>query len=360
MPQVSIIVPVYKAENVLSRCIDSILAQSFLDFELILVDDGSPDNSGLICDSYAAKDSRITVVHQRNSGVSAARNTGISHAKCPYILFVDSDDYLDLDYVSQLVSHPSDLTICGIETRDDHDHFLYNTPYTPVVCTTREEIDFPRLYEEILLYSPYCKLFRLDLIQQNQIRFHPTITWGEDGMFVADYLQYIHSLNVLKYTGYYYIKYGTDASLSTKLRENIVEMVVTSREYCIEQMRNTSPHHYEAVKDICTDDLRWNCVYFVNKFLLNTTIKKREKIRVLNIFCSFPHVVFTLQHPETYYPAHATLYTMLKTANPRKIVAFQYKQIRRNRIKRALYAYYDQLPHWVKKVYRTVKRGIRL
>lgn len=95
MAQVSIIVPVYQVEKYLRQCIDSILAQTFTDFELILVDDGSKDQSGEICDEYAAKERRICVIHQANQGPGAARNHGVAAACGTYILFLDSDDMLD-------------------------------------------------------------------------------------------------------------------------------------------------------------------------------------------------------------------------------------------------------------------------
>ena len=95
MPIVSVIVPVYKVENVLHYCIDSILNQTYKNFELILVDDGSPDNSGKICDEYAKKDNRIKVIYKENGGVSSARNCGIDAAKGKYVCFVDSDDYVN-------------------------------------------------------------------------------------------------------------------------------------------------------------------------------------------------------------------------------------------------------------------------
>ena len=89
-PKISVIVPVYKVEQYLPRCIDSILAQTFTDFELLLIDDGSPDNSGKICDEYAAKDARIRVFHNQNQGVSATREFGVQHALGVFIQFVDS------------------------------------------------------------------------------------------------------------------------------------------------------------------------------------------------------------------------------------------------------------------------------
>ena len=115
MPKISVIVPVYKVEKYLRECVDSILAQTFRDFELILVDDGSPDNCGAICDEYAAKDSRVRCVHQENQGLSGARNSGIDVAQGEFITFVDSDDRIDARYLEILMSameDGADVAIC--------------------------------------------------------------------------------------------------------------------------------------------------------------------------------------------------------------------------------------------------------
>ncbi len=118
MCEISIIVPVYKVEPYLRKCVDSILAQTFTDFEVILVDDGSPDNSGKICDEYASKDSRVRVIHKENGGLSSARNAGIDVARGKYLGFVDSDDYIEKDMYELLydniVKEQADLSICGI------------------------------------------------------------------------------------------------------------------------------------------------------------------------------------------------------------------------------------------------------
>lgn len=121
MPTISVIVPVYKVEPYLRRCVDSILAQTFADFELILVDDGSPDNCPAICDEYAAKDSRVRVIHQENGGLSAARNAGIdwafANSDSQWLSFIDSDDCVLTEYLKVLlnvaVSHQADISICG-------------------------------------------------------------------------------------------------------------------------------------------------------------------------------------------------------------------------------------------------------
>lgn len=117
MPELSIIVPVYKVEKYLPKCIDSILAQTFRDFELILIDDGSPDNCGAICDDYAARDSRIKVIHQENAGVSAARNAGLDIATGTYLGFVDSDDWIEPEMYETMIATAKeknvDVVVCG-------------------------------------------------------------------------------------------------------------------------------------------------------------------------------------------------------------------------------------------------------
>lgn len=102
MPNISIIVPIYKAEQVLAKCVDSILAQTYRDWELLLIDDGSPDGSGKLCDGYAARDGRVRAIHKPNGGVSSARNLGIQEARGEHILFVDSDDWIEPDMCETL------------------------------------------------------------------------------------------------------------------------------------------------------------------------------------------------------------------------------------------------------------------
>ena len=116
MPIIRIIIPVYKAEGHLHRCVDSILAQSFTDFELLLVDDGSPDGSGKICDEYAAKDSRVKVLHKQNGGVSSARQTGIENAAGEYTIHADPDDWIEPTMLEELYNkateEDADMVMC--------------------------------------------------------------------------------------------------------------------------------------------------------------------------------------------------------------------------------------------------------
>lgn len=113
-PRVTLIVPIYKVEEYLPACLDSILAQTMRDFELILVDDGSPDNCGAICDAYAARDSRVRVIHQKNAGVSAARNAGLDVARGEYISFIDGDDRIAPGFLECLLEPGTDIAQCGV------------------------------------------------------------------------------------------------------------------------------------------------------------------------------------------------------------------------------------------------------
>lgn len=185
---VSIIVPVYNAEKFLELCITSIINQSYNDIELILIDDGSTDNSGKICDEYALKDERITVFHCRNNGVSAARNIGLDNAKGKYIIFIDSDDYVEKNYVEELVkaieSDKNELAIVGIKeiyndkikirkSRGDYTGSLKNDYYGM--------IDFLCLIGG--------KIYLKEIIDLNNIRFVNKIKYAEDELFNLIYYQ---------------------------------------------------------------------------------------------------------------------------------------------------------------------------
>lgn len=128
MPLISVIVPVYNVERVLHFCIDSIIAQSYKDFELILVNDGSADNSGEICDQYAERDKRISVIHKENGGVSSARNVGIKKSKGEYICFIDADDYMEKSMIETMVHYmhtsQSDIVSCGVNWVDEDGNTL--------------------------------------------------------------------------------------------------------------------------------------------------------------------------------------------------------------------------------------------
>lgn len=356
MAKVSIIVPVYRAERVLSRCVGSILAQTCADFELILVDDGSPDGSGRICDGYADSDSRVKVIHKVNGGVSAARNTGLAHAQGEHILFVDSDDFVDPDYIRRLCENQADLIMCGMDILDEQGNVIH-TKRTEYKCySSKQTIDYPFLYRDLWLYSPYCKLLRGDIIRENGLRFPEGITWGEDGMFIADYLRYVDTVVLIDYVGYHYIKYATQETLSTKVRDDILDMISFSREYCVNRMRETAPQHYAAVKEVCTKDIQGNNSYFIRRLLYNTERTTKSKLETYRKFLDSPYVSAILQEPEKYYPEDPILCRCLRQPTAEATV----KQHSRLWMKQKIRAWiYFKLYVWQPKAVKKLCRKLR-
>lgn len=164
MSQISVIVPVYKVERYLPRCVDSILSQTFTDFELILVDDGSPDKCGIICDEYAKKDPRVFVIHQKNCGVSVARNNGIEwslkNSDSQWLTFIDSDDWIHPQYLELLYSAANelglDISACEYKDTTTTSSFSHISNYTPKKITSE---DF-YINNPITPVAPWCKLYR--------------------------------------------------------------------------------------------------------------------------------------------------------------------------------------------------------
>lgn len=189
---ISVIIPIYNAEKYLEKCIESILIQTYKDFELILVDDGSKDNSGKICNEYAEKDSRIRVIHKKNAGVSAARNTGIENAKGEFIAFVDSDDWLEKNSLKilhrEITEQNADLAAGSFEriTRKGRQRHTFKSA---LYCGDEIAENITELIG--LLCGPvWGKLFRRDNIVNEQIRFNPEIPMLEDNYFLMTYLQF--------------------------------------------------------------------------------------------------------------------------------------------------------------------------
>ena len=178
-PVISVIVPVYNTELYLRRCIDSILSQTFTDFELLLIDDGSTDRSGAICDEYAAKDKRVRVFHKENGGVSLARNLGLDEAKGEWIEFVDSDDWVDLSLLEKMYTSglkgKADIVICDF-------YMLGNgaKTYYRAVDWISDKVESMQKYIVSVWTVVWNMLVRKELYQNNLLYFMPGYTYCED------------------------------------------------------------------------------------------------------------------------------------------------------------------------------------
>lgn len=197
MEKVSFIIPVYRIdEEYLKECIESVLKQSYNNIEIILIDDGSPDNCGKVCDEYAAKDSRVISIHQENAGVSVARNNGITRASGDYIAFVDSDDWVEADYAEKIITafkdEPADIVLFGYSSEygkvSDVHLIGKNAMYEG------EEIDFLRkgilnpigICLENIPASPWAKVFRREFIKETKLLYVPGLKRMQDNVFCFD------------------------------------------------------------------------------------------------------------------------------------------------------------------------------
>lgn len=206
MPKISVIVPVYNTEQYLPHCIDSILAQTFIDFELLLIDDGSKDISGEICDEYAAKDSRIRVYHKKNGGVSSARNLGLDNIRGSWVTFCDSDDYVDSCWLHNYITsidENCDLVVQNIK--------LIGKDYTKIagpkidIAGSGREIMIALKYDEGTIGYPVNKLFSSKIIKENNLKFREDFKLREDEEFVLRYLLYVKKGRITNRGGYNYI-----------------------------------------------------------------------------------------------------------------------------------------------------------
>ena len=195
MHLVSIIVPVYNVSKYVSCCIDSVLNQSISDFELLLVDDGSTDDCGSICDSYAERDNRIRVFHKVNGGVSSARNVGLDHARGEWVFFLDADDLLPVHTLESLLAHAGpdvDMVYGGIRKFDDTDDDVETIPVFREGKIAVEDalaafIVPKQRYGDWHRYL-FNRIYRLSIVKEFGLRFNTDIYYKEDGLFVVQYL----------------------------------------------------------------------------------------------------------------------------------------------------------------------------
>jgi glycosyltransferase involved in cell wall biosynthesis len=191
-PLVSIIVPVYKVESYIKECLDSICAQTYNNIEIIVIDDGTPDNAGRIADECAKNDSRITVIHQANGGVSTARNTGLNAAIGDFVIFVDSDDYLAPDYTEYMLNL---LLNTQSEMAVSLNFFSTDKPNSKQIERKNERDTYTpsQALEAIYLYrigvACWNKIYRRDFIEKNNLRFMPELWFGEVMTFNVEAFQ---------------------------------------------------------------------------------------------------------------------------------------------------------------------------
>ena len=218
-PTVSIIVPVYNAEATISRCIESIINQEYRDFELLLIDDGSTDSSGTICDRYAAEDSRIRLIHKENTGVSETRNMALDLACGTYLQFLDSDDWITPNatrlFVEEAERYHCDMVISDFY-RVVGKRVAQKGDIDDDCVLTQEEFSAHMLQNPADFYYGvlWNKLYRRDIVEKYHLRMNPQISWCEDFMFNLEYIRHAEVFYALQVPVYYYVK--TKGSLASQ------------------------------------------------------------------------------------------------------------------------------------------------
>lgn len=214
MPAISVIIPVYRVERYLDACVSSVLAQTFGDFEIILVDDGSPDGCPALCDAWARKDPRIRVIHRENGGLSAARNTGIEAAKGQFLTFVDSDDLLEPDTLRRAWEaqrqYSADLVVYNLVYVDENNRPLASPDFTVFQDEVLDEAEVWRRYfaleeQKIYYVVAWNKLYRAELFRE--LRYAEGKRY-EDQFLMPQLLAQCGRIACLAYPGYRYVQRG--------------------------------------------------------------------------------------------------------------------------------------------------------
>lgn len=225
---VSIIVPAYNAEKILPKCLDSILSQTYKDFEVILINDGSKDRTGKVADGYAAKDNRIKVIHKTNGGVSSARNEGLKIATGEWVTFIDADDWVEPGFIANMITgQETDIVVGGYHSIGNGE--IEERKYTSKLITGGEmSVVFKKHLTDMTFLCPWGKLFKHDIIRQNGLCFNTDMRIGEDTVFVWNYLAYCNRLSFVGGQNYNYqtekadFKYAIDASQSLMTIKRII------------------------------------------------------------------------------------------------------------------------------------------
>lgn len=286
---ISVIVPIYKVEKYLNQCIDSILKQSYSNLEIILVDDGSPDKCGKICDEYAKRDNRIKVIHKENRGLSDARNCGLRVANGEYIIFVDSDDYIDVNMckvlLNNIINDNTDIVICNFCYFNDTNKTknIFNKCLNNGVFYSIDVIKKYFLYTPIELIVSWNKIYKRELFIEGE-SFFPINRLHED--WATSYRLYFKAdkISIVNDILYYYRKRnGSIANnISEKnirdLMKNVKEIYYFGKVHNINEVIEHSINTYYYLIDLVLDDKKLSgALQYLKEF--NFFIRKNIEIR---------------------------------------------------------------------------------
>lgn len=283
-PLISIIVPVYKVEKYIRQCIESVLSQTYENFELLLINDGSPDNSGIICDEYAKLDKRVTVFHKENGGVSTARNLGLKNMTGEWVCFLDSDDWWAPSFLQNFI-HLIENNTCDIALQGyTEENEIKNTrnTYSLPECmfnTASELIVFLEKTKNIHNGYLWHRIFKAQIFKEHNIDFPVGISFAEDGEVFFKYMKHAKVSKITSKCGYHYRKIA--GSLTSRGKKVPLETLCyliesyTSNLYEIAQKEKSAPNIVKGLKEYMWRLLQ---AWHIEKCIINyNTYKQRIK-----------------------------------------------------------------------------------
>ena len=305
MPLISIIVPVYKVKEIyLRQCIESLIDQTYYNIEIILVNDGTPDNGGVICDEYAKNDSRIKVIHQKNQGASVARNNGMKLASGEWITFVDADDWIELDTCEKLknaiMKEKMDFLIFALKVNFTNrvvENPFWNKKFASLDRKSREELQIQIFYKTLSSFSPpynmvgvaVCKLYKASFLKKYDLKFNSELLLSEDGVFAFWALENANKVYYLNEFLYHYRRHRDSATNQyRKNAETDYRLGVEELEKCL-IVTNKNSRFYTALNYRVILNLFAICnqLYFHE----NNTESFTQKIRSLKaLYYSEPYL----------------------------------------------------------------------
>lgn len=282
-PCISVIVAVFNVECFLNECINSIIQQTFQDLEIILVDDGSTDTSGQICEKFAEIDNRIVVIHQSNAGVSAARNAGLGAAKGKYVAFVDADDVLPKEaYQNLLADKQEDTLIMGAIQLMAEDGALQNSLAFGEKETSQEDFLKDLFLEKKFPYLgyPVDKLYLRELIEKYKLRFAEDVKLNEDRLFVLEYVLHCKKIVFAESVVYYYRQRATGVIRETRRNATVTDSEMTVLN-SFERMKQVCQSYSDELYFICSRKAFESALDLLNRVSRKDTEKRKKLTRFL-------------------------------------------------------------------------------
>lgn len=272
MAKVSIIMPVYGVERYIARAIESVINQTHEDWELIVVNDGSPDKSREKAEMYSDIDSRIRIVDKPNGGLSDARNFGLRYATGEYVNFFDSDDWIECDYLENLLKpfkqQDIDLTICGyyVDSEDKSGVLNNRIKRSEIISSPTNASEYLNLIENYLNYA-WNKLYRLKFLKDNELLFEKGLWFIEDAEFIHRVFQHTPGISYIDYAGYHYVQ-RTEETLSKKFNFQITEFFKRKLTFYNPIVKALGGKQ-KIIDDIVKDMRAYCTVYLIKKVLQN-------------------------------------------------------------------------------------------